>query len=171
MQCTSACPRTGSGTIEKQTTSGDPAGAERLHRADPLLLLYAMPPKTRKKLGYNWKARQSHHDQGGGRGAGGPASGLREEKARLEDSNALVLPAHRKRSVEEGEENTSKRKRLSTKQRKRLIKVLEAKKKKAKVVILNNAHSTWCVNWASLDDRVRASAAPSEPLNVWEQLE
>lgn len=145
MQYLSACPRIGSGTIEKQATSGGPAGAEWL-RTVRLLLLCAMPPKTRKKLGYNWKARQSHYDQGGSRGAGRPASGLREEKARLEDSNVLVLPARRKRSVEEGEENTSKRKRLSTKQRKRLMKVLEAKEKKAKVVVLNNAHSTWEVS-------------------------
>ena len=93
-----------------------------------------MLPKARKKLGYNWRARQGGHGGGNSRRdavtrrAHGP-----EVCGPLEDSNALVLPSRPKARPEEAEGMASKRKRLSVKQRKRLMKVLEVKDKKKKV--------------------------------------
>ena len=93
-----------------------------------------MPPKARKKLGYNWRARQ------GGRGGGTSrrdsvtkrALGV-EVSETLEDSNALILPPRPKSRLQEAESRVSKRKRLSAKQKKRLMKILEVKEKKRKV--------------------------------------
>ena len=86
-----------------------------------------MPPKARKKLGYNWKARQS----GESLGRGQTARKAGAEPA--EDTNALVLPARSRKRVESEQDAAPKRKRLSTKQRKRLTKILEVREKKAKV--------------------------------------
>lgn len=92
-----------------------------------------MPPKARKKLGYNWKARQSGHD---GRSSCrvSVASRTRPGTSQpAEDTNALVLPSKPKKRIEEVVDRGSKRKRLNAKQRKRLMKVLEVKEKKDRV--------------------------------------
>ena len=94
----------------------------------------AMPPRTKKRLGYNWKARQNTRQQAEGVLDSNASSKPRERiRTTGQDTNALLLPAHRKRSAEVGGETDVKRKRLNAKQRKRLVKILETKKKKAKV--------------------------------------
>ena len=88
----------------------------------------AMPPKARRKLGYNWRARQSQHMTSEG--------GLRLSRASgrtSEDPNALILPSKPRKPLKATDEAVSKRKRLSCKQKKRLMKILEVKEKKAKV--------------------------------------
>lgn len=96
-----------------------------------------MPPKTRKKLGYNWKARQSGIDGKSGRRRlvdrrrGLETSNQVQELA--EDTNALVLPSKLKKRTEKVADRGTKRKRLSAKQRKRLMKVLEVKERKNRV--------------------------------------
>lgn len=49
------------------------------------------------------------------------------------DTNALVLPSKPKKRIEEVVDRGYKRKRLSAKQRKRLMKVLEVKEMKKRV--------------------------------------
>lgn len=90
----------------------------------------AMPPKARRKLGYNWRARQTRHDGSTTRKS---LATRFEASEQVEDINALVLPPRPKKRIKEAEERGSKRKKLSAKQRKRLMKVLEVKEKKTKV--------------------------------------
>ena len=93
-----------------------------------------MPP--RKKLGYNWKARQQQRRDGRKQKKTHydglkPVDSMAEyAEAGEEDPNAFVLPSKR-RKVEHSE--TEKRKKLSSKQRKRLQKIVEAKEKKTEV--------------------------------------
>ena len=89
-----------------------------------------MPPK---KLGYNWRARQSGNDKRRPHpslSAGKTGSAASEPCG---DTNALVLPPRAEKRLKGTEERAPKRKRLSAKRRKRLMKVLDAKEKKAKV--------------------------------------
>ena len=86
-----------------------------------------MPPKTKRKSGYNWRARQPPsevRDRGSRRGESG---------TERDDPNAFVLAPKPKKSLNLTGEAGSKRKRLGCKQKKRLIKIVEAKEKKAKV--------------------------------------
>ena len=97
----------------------------------------------RKKLGYNWKARQRKVCSNGRSGevALPKVEGLSESATYcgseghglVGDSNALVLPSKRKKTDQSDGEPAPKRKKLSSKQKKRLMKVLEAKEKKAQV--------------------------------------
>jgi len=122
-------------------------------KVDGALLPVTMPPK--RKLGYNWKARQQKRvDRIGKQNFSAPSS-VRVEFERPatdyvgacgDDSNVLVLPSKRKANGSDEVERAPKRKKLSSKQRKRLLKVLETKQKKARVSILNKAHSTW-ISW------------------------
>ena len=110
-----------------------------------------MPPK--KKLGYNWRARQ--HKRSGFRNnqelllsSDFPLVELESSAteyvgARVDDSNVLVLPSKRKGVDSSESERTPKRKKLSGKQRKRLQKIIEAKEKKARVSVLIKKHCTW----------------------------
>ena len=118
-----------------------------------IALHVTMPPK--KKLGYNWKARQQKRvDRIRKQNLSAP---VRVEfgspatdyvGACGDDSNVLVLPSKRKAPDSDEAERTLKRKKLSGKQRKRLLKVLETKEKKARVSVLNKAHCTWS-SWMS----------------------
>lgn len=99
-----------------------------------------MSTKSRKRAGYNWKARAQ---QGGEKARArtgkqeveldesllastyGPSPGL--------DTNVEVLPPKRAKLNAEGAEGEVKRKRLNAKQKKRLLKVVQVKEKKAKV--------------------------------------
>ena len=90
-----------------------------------------MAAKARRKLGYNWRARQSRakatlscRAREGGTG---------ERKGELEDSNTLILPPRPKKQAGLVDETAGKRRRLSCKQRKRLQRILDVKEKKAKV--------------------------------------
>ena len=99
---------------------------------------------SRKRLGYNWKARQRnvHSNGGGDEGTVPKEKGLLESDAlcwtgagpsTAGDSNALVLPSKRKKTETSGTKPAPKRKKLSTKQKKRLQKIVEAKERKAQV--------------------------------------
>ncbi len=97
-----------------------------------------MPPG--KKLGYNWKARQSRRSEPSNRTRETVASGdavsaqeVRYGDACDWDTNALVLPKKRAKLEPAEAINAHKKKKLSTKQRKRLQKIVEAKEMKAKV--------------------------------------
>ena len=92
-----------------------------------------MPPKARKKLGYNWRARQSQKKTSEGDLLRRKRDKGIENSRVGEDTNALVLHQKPKKSLKAIEEAGTKRKRLSCMQRKRLLKILEAKEKKAKV--------------------------------------
>ena len=93
----------------------------------------------RKKHGYNWRARQKQpksvkkarekHVEA----VGNILYNKEVEYATLEDTNALVLPAKRKRSRQDEDGEAPKKKKLSSSQRKRLQKIVEAKERKAKV--------------------------------------
>ena len=89
-----------------------------------------MPPQPRKKLGYNWKARQSSKDKPTNRDL---ATGRRDGTTHVQDTNTLVLPTRSIKPLTESEEKAPKRKKLSSKRRKRLMKILEVKEKKKKV--------------------------------------
>ena len=106
----------------------------KVTRGKERLAASAMPPKARKKLGYNWRARQGGHGVGNSRlsSVARKVKGV-EVCGPSEDSNALVLPSRAKVQVGEAESRTSKRKRLSARQRKRLTRVLEIKEKKKMV--------------------------------------
>lgn len=98
---------------------------------------------------FNWKARQQTGG-GGNRGTSNHSVNYLIERKQdgylaaghQEESNALVLPS-RKRTTRVEEENEDlnvgglKRSKLTTRERKRLKKVLEAKVKKAKVLYSN----------------------------------
>ncbi len=100
-----------------------------------------MPP--RKKLGYNWKARQQKGGDSAKRKRGlincGDALDSQTEQQRQYegacegDTNAFILPEKKARLDLSEIESTQKRKKLSSKQRKRLQKIVEAKERKAKV--------------------------------------
>lgn len=97
---------------------------------------------ARRKLGYNWKARQ-RKTESNSRGRTVQGEGFRVEldsslfgggDEGVWDTNVQVLPSKRAKSREEEEDCTTyKRKRLSSRQRKRLLKVIEVKERKAKV--------------------------------------
>lgn len=109
----------------------------------------------KKRLGYNWKARQQKPTGKRSREKGGESKGVAVElddslygrkpewslKSPLDTNIEVVLPKRPKLSEEEGIDN-QKRKKLNAKQRKRLLKVVEAKEKKAKVTLFK-AHHTW----------------------------
>ncbi len=96
---------------------------------------------SRKRVGYNWKARQQRPSS---KKHGGEAVAVELDeslykrelentlKSPLDTNVEVVLPKGPKLS-EKDTLNTLKRRRLNTKQRKRLLKVVEAKEKKAKV--------------------------------------
>lgn len=95
---------------------------------------------SKKKLGYNWKARQRKHqrDVDTRERVVPKVEGLSETDAYLTcegvgDSNVLVLSAKRKKVDTDNVEPAPKRRKLSVKQRKRLQKIVEAKEKKAQV--------------------------------------
>lgn len=104
---------------------------------------------VRNRLGYNWKARQRSSKK-----AGNSFSLEAVPKVELDtdpdptdnypdDTNLLVLPGTKRVSSGADEGSIPKRKKLSSKQRKRLLKIVDSKERKAKVSVLNNAHSTW----------------------------
>ena len=105
---------------------------------------------TRKKVGYNWKARQQKAVTNGGRGKGTllpEVEGLSEASYHCttsHDSNALILPSKRKKADATKDESAPKRKKLSAKQKRRLQKILDTRKKKEQVsgCFLNSAHYT-----------------------------
>lgn len=102
---------------------------------------------SRKRLGYNWKARQQKEK------VNEKSRSLKKDKTNgspeLEpslsylpvqdgfDTNVEVLPSKKQKLVKEDDDDVHKRKKLSGKQRKRLLKVIEAKEKKAKVGLPN----------------------------------
>ena len=94
-----------------------------------------MPPKAKQRMRYNWRARQSGHDKTRTRpDTRAGKAGLEVAGARpVSDTNAPVLPSRPAKPPREAEDRAPKRKRLGSKQKKRLMKVLEAKEKKAKV--------------------------------------
>ena len=109
-----------------------------------------------KKPGYNWKARQQKcvankriRGHTGKEDCEGHVeldqscfSGYFE--ASPQDTNAQVLPPKKPKFSDKDDLGTVKRKKLSAKQKKRLLKVIEVKEKKAKVsCILIEAHHTW----------------------------
>lgn len=99
---------------------------------------------VRKKPGYNWKARQYSVNK---ISASINSPKIEPDQVYLSGTNGsnsddLILP-NRKRLDSSIEEYTPKRKKLSSKQRKRLQKIIESKEKKAKVSIPINAHPTW----------------------------
>lgn len=103
----------------------------------------------RKKLGYNWKARQ--------RQTKNPSKSLTiQEVPKFEgcadvderisypdDTNTLILPSRKRPDLDADVECPPKRKRLSSKQRKRLQKIIESKERKARVSFPIKAHPTW----------------------------
>lgn len=116
--------------LGKQTTSGQNAWALPWQSGKLLCTPPEMPPRPRKKLGYNWKARQSNKSRPNARDF---ANGRQDVNSSVLDTNTLLLPCRRNPSLVEIEDKTPKRKRLSSKQKKRLLKVLEVKEKKNKV--------------------------------------
>ena len=95
-----------------------------------------------KRVRYNWKARLQSRGNGEGH--------TKKKAFRVEldeslfdgsctnceyplDTNAQVLPSKKAKLNEDSDNHPAKRKKLSAKQRKRLLKVVEAKEKKAKV--------------------------------------
>lgn len=113
---------------------------------------------TKRKLGYNWKARQQTAKSNGGRSRGTlpEVEGLSESTYHCAaglDTNALVLPSKRKQTDAANGECAPKRKKLSVKQKKRLQRILETKKKKEQVsgCFLNNAHHT-CTHTCNTND-------------------
>ena len=107
----------------------------------------------RRRKGYNWKARQ----QKGKTYAGGqerePEKNVHiqlvdslldgEACQSFQGSNQQVLLPKRARLSDEETCSTGKRKKLNSKQRKRLLKVIERKEKKTKVSVLIKEHPTW----------------------------
>ena len=107
----------------------------------------------KKRLGYNWKARQQrptrkkHGSEGNSVAVELDQSvcGGRERESDLKsplDTNVEVVLPKRSKLSDEEIPNTVKRRKLNSKQRKRLLKVVEAKEKKAKVIPIK-AHHTW----------------------------
>lgn len=104
---------------------------------------------SRRRVGYNWKARQRKPKSEKIKRRGfcveldealfdsSSCSLDRNE----EDSNVQILPPKKVKLAEDAA-GTLERKKLNAKQRKRLLKVIEAKEKKAQVTPIN-AHHTW----------------------------
>lgn len=101
---------------------------------------------VRERLGYNWKARQQKRSHNGKLEGGAREKRINfqvelEEsifgsvcESSQQDTNVQVLPPKKEKLSEKGGFCTSKKRRLNPKQRKRLLKVVEAKEKKAKVL-------------------------------------
>lgn len=99
---------------------------------------------SRRKVGYNWKARQRRSYADGDNGDTVPeVEGLLKTDSyyvdggghgTVSDSNAFILPSKRKKSDVSHVESAPKRKKLSSKQKKRLQRILEAKEKKVQVM-------------------------------------
>lgn len=87
----------------------------------------AMTSRSRKKMGYNWKARQTNSGANGERYT--PESGGKDANR---DTNDFILSVKEKRLISTSEKVEQRTKRLSSKKKKRLQKILEAKEKKAK---------------------------------------
>ena len=101
-----------------------------------------------KKRGYNWKARLQKCDAKVSSGGSSIYVELDQSCSSCHeaDTNAQVLlPVKQKLSEKDDihDVNGLKRKKLSVKQRKHLLKVVEAKERKAKVFCLIKAHYTW----------------------------
>ncbi len=75
----------------------------------------------KSKRGYNWRARQNSEQ-----------NATTEHSGHRPDTNQLVLPSKRKHDQVESI-ITNKRSKLSSKQKKRLKKVIQAKEQKVKV--------------------------------------
>lgn len=107
-----------------------------------------MAPK--KKIGYNWKARQIDHTK---------HHRIRvieleqsEKPVVLEshdsfprdvqDVNATILVTRKKNEIPV-DQCVPRKKKLSSKQRKRLQKIVQTKEKRTKVSVPFNAHPTW----------------------------
>lgn len=91
-----------------------------------------------KRRRYNWKARQQKKGDGEYRRkkhvSSEPFEVAREYEEMCEDSsNAFILPSKRKKIEFEASEEEPTRKKLSSKQKKRLQKIIETKEQKAKV--------------------------------------
>lgn len=95
-----------------------------------------------KSTRYNWKARQ-RSGNGLKKKSGETSVQVELDESLLGsscatceyelDSNMQVLPSKKARLSENSDEHVVKRKKLNAKQRKRLLKVVEAKEKRAKV--------------------------------------
>ena len=94
---------------------------------------------SKRKLGYNWKARRQKAQSNVGAERSVPEiEGLSVADTSYhagvpDDSNALILPSKRKKIKTEDADPAPKRKKLSSKQKKRLQKIVEAKQRKAQV--------------------------------------
>ena len=92
---------------------------------------------SKRKRGYNWKARQqktAQYNVGAERSIPVEIEGLSDDAdAGVDDSNALVLPCKRKKIRTDDVEPVPRRKKLSTRQKKRLQKIVEAKERKEQV--------------------------------------
>ena len=105
----------------------------------------------RKRTGYNWKARQQNVKASSWGVQGIQVEldeSLRENESgrSLLDTNQQVLPSKGGNKCSEKTCGDPKRRKLNLKQRKRLLKVIEAKERKAKVDTLNKAHHTCCIH-------------------------
>lgn len=86
----------------------------------------------RKRLGYNWKARKNPVKKASQEIV--PKVELDDQTgSHPDDTNSLVLPSRKRVSSGADEECIPKRKKLSSKHRKRLQKIVESREKKAKV--------------------------------------
>lgn len=116
---------------------------------------------SKRKRGYNWKARQQKALSNVGVERAVPEiEGLSDVDALycagVGDSNALVLPSKRKKTRTDDVEPAPKRKKLSTRQKKRLQKIVEAKERKAqvcfrlmritRVTTMRRSRCGWCSN-------------------------
>lgn len=103
-------------------------------------------PVRRKR--YNWKARQQKHGENSKYEGNMSLLGVLEDVQKgndvniaLDDSNALVLPSKRKhRGSEDADKPQPKLRKLSSRQRKRLEKIVEAKEKKSRVGVVEDRH-------------------------------
>ena len=105
----------------------------------------------RKKLGYNWKARQRQTKK--------PNKSLTtqevpkfegstvvdERRSYPDDTNTLILPCRKRPDSDTDVECPPKRKKLSSKQRKRLQKIIESKERKVRVSVPIKAQPTWVI--------------------------
>ena len=95
---------------------------------------------SKRKRSYNWKARQqktAQYNVGAERSIPVEIEGLSDDAdayyAGVDDSNAVVLPCKRKKIRTDDVEPAPRRKKLSTRQKKRLQKIVEAKERKERV--------------------------------------
>ncbi|XP_064392775.1 probable ATP-dependent RNA helicase DHX37 isoform X2 [Halichondria panicea] len=95
----------------------------------------------RKRLGYNWKARKNPVKKASQEIV--PKVELDDQTgSHPDDTNSLVLPSRKRVSSGADEECIPKRKKLSSKHRKRLQKIVESREKKAKRAVLLDSLST-----------------------------